>query len=281
MTTSTPLPPVISADDLAAVLDRDDHVVILEVRRGRGGGDEGATGAGHLPGAHLVDFADVVGPRTQGSGGNPLPGEAQLRTLVERWGIHDGGRVVVYTPDHASTASRVWWVLRWAGLTGAQFLDGGLAAWRAHGGALSDATPPTGGGTATITLGSLPTLDAAQAAALARKGHLLDARGHRAYVGNDVDAEGEVTGHIPGAVSLPGSDNLSDGLLADGPSLRAIYEPHIDGSPIGSYCGSGVAATLDILALETLGIRASLYPGSWSAWSTDPDLPVAKGDAPG
>ncbi|TCJ95645.1 sulfurtransferase [Nocardia alba] len=281
----TVTPPVISALDLAAALDAGDDVVVLEVRRDRHTlpvgvhlptADDGP--AGHVPGAHLVDFAQLVGPRTETSGNSPLPEAAQVRELVRRWGIHDSSVIVVYSPDHPSTASRVWWVLRWAGLRDVRYLDGGLSAWLAAGRQLGDLRPVGGGGTAQVRPGSLPTLDAASAAALARDGHLLDARGSGAYAGAGDDAAG---GHIPGAHSLPGIDNLRDGYLADADILRELYAPYLTGAPIGSYCGGGVAATLDVLALSTIGVSAALYPGSWSQWTTDPSRPIATGALPG
>ncbi|MFI1235208.1 sulfurtransferase [Nocardia salmonicida] len=281
----TVVPPVISAVELAAALDAGADVVVLEVRRDRDTLPAGAhlslsdaVPTGHLPGAHLVDFAALVGPRTDTSGNSPLPQEAQVQELLEQWGVHESSVVAVYSPDHPSSASRVWWVLRWAGVADVRFIDGGLSAWLATGRELTDTRPAGGGGTARVRLGSLPTLDAASAGALARDGHLLDARGTGAYNGSGDDT---TSGHIPGAHSLPGVDNLRDGYLADADTLRGLYAPYLTGAPIGSYCGGGVAATLDVLALSTIGVTAALYPGSWSHWTTDPSRPIATGTLPG
>ncbi|MFI7529514.1 sulfurtransferase [Nocardia salmonicida] len=281
----TVVPPVISAVELAAALDAGADVVVLEVRRDRDTLPAGAhlvlsdeVPAGHLPGAHLVDFAALVGPRTETSGNGPLPRESQVQELLEQWGVHESSVVAVYSPDHPSSASRVWWVLRWAGLADVRFLDGGLSAWLAAGRELTDTRPASGGGTARVRLGSLPTLDAESAGALARDGHLLDARGIGAYTGSGDDA---TSGHIPGAHSLPGVDNLREGYLADADTLRGLYAPYLTGAPIGSYCGGGVAATLDVLALSTIGVTAALYPGSWSHWTADPSRPIATGTLPG
>ncbi|MFD6397574.1 sulfurtransferase [Nocardia sp. NPDC060249] len=281
----TVVPPVISAVELAAALDAGADVVVLEVRRDRDTFPAGAhlalsdeVPAGHLPGAHLVDFAALVGSRTETSGSSPLPQQDQVQELLEHWGIHESSVVAVYSPDHPSSASRVWWVLRWAGLADVRFIDGGLSAWLAAGLELIDTRPASGGGTARARLGSLPTLDAASAGALARDGHLLDARGAGAYNGAADDA---ISGHIPGAHNLPGVDNLRDGYLADADTLRELYGPYLTGAPIGSYCGGGVAATLDVLALSTIGVTAALYPGSWSHWTADPSRPIATGTLPG
>jgi thiosulfate/3-mercaptopyruvate sulfurtransferase len=130
-----------------------------------------------------------------------------------------------------------------------------------------------------VTTGSLPTLDADDAAKLARTGLLLDARGPDAYAGGEPR-----TGHIPGALSAPGTANIgTDGLLKTHEDLQVHYAALGVGgrSGVGVYCGGGVAATLDILALARLGVPAALYPGSWSAWSADPARPAATGDQPG
>ncbi|WP_216915395.1 sulfurtransferase [Nocardia noduli] len=272
---------VITAADLGAALDAGSDVVVLEVRRDPatipGAANlslADAPVAGHIPGAHAVDFAELIGPRTETSGNGPLPEEEQVRELVQRWGISDSSLVVVYSADTPSSASRAWWVLRWAGLADVRYLDGGVHAWQASGRELADTRPATGGGTATVRLGALPTLDSDAAAALARDGHLLDARGAAAYAGS---ADQPASGHIPGAHSLPGTDNLRDGYLADDDTLKTLYAPYLTGAPIGSYCGGGVAATLDVLALSKLGIPAALYPGSWSQWTSDPSRPIATG----
>lgn len=242
--------------------------MVLEVTRTAPGASAAATwDDGRIPGAHAVDFADLVGEPGLGTGATPLPSAAQLRELVVRWGIHDHSTVVVATADHPSTATRVWWVLRWAGLADVRFLDGGRDAWLTQGSALSTAAPREGGGTATVSLGSLPTVGAEAAGELAREGRLLDARSADAYAGSD---DGSTpTGHIPGAVHLPASSALDGGYLADPESLRELYAPYLDGAPLAASCGSGVAATVDLLALATLGVSAALYPGSFSGWVSE------------
>lgn len=275
--------PVITADELGAALDAGADVVVLEIRRDRGDGPAGPDPveeppAGHLPRAHAVDFAELIGAKTATSGNGPLPTADQLTALVQRWGVHEDSLVVVYSPDHPSSASRVWWVLRCAGLADVRYLDGGAHAWIAAGRELTRERPGTGGGTAPLRLGALPTLDADTAAGLARDGHLLDARGPEAYAGS---ADDPATGHIPGAHSLPGDEDPRAGHFADKAALRSRYAPYLDGAPIGAYCGGGVAATLDVLALSTLGVAAALYPGSWSQWITDPARPIATGAARG
>ncbi len=241
---------MISAASLLAELAAGTDVVLLDVRRDDSAAARAVYQAGHLPGAYFVTLtAQLAGPRSALSGTNPLPADSAIQADVRRWGINPGSLV------------------------------GAVDAWVAAGGSVSTDEPAEGSGTFTVTTGSLPTLGADDAAKLARTGLLLDARGPGAYAGGEPG-----TGHIPGALSAPGTANVNaDGLLKAREQLQAHYAAlGADGRPeVGVYCGGGVAATLDILALTRLGVPAALYPGSWSAWSADPARPAATGDQPG
>jgi thiosulfate/3-mercaptopyruvate sulfurtransferase len=136
------------------------------------------------------------------------------------------------------------------------------------------------GGDFTARPGHMPVLDADAAADLARQGHLLDARARERYRGEREPVD-PVAGHIPGAVSAPTTANVgADGRFLPGAGLRARFASlgaaGRDGM-VGVYCGSGVTAAHEVLALELAGIRASLYVGSWSNWVADPARPVATG----
>jgi thiosulfate/3-mercaptopyruvate sulfurtransferase len=271
---------VITAEQLRDQLASDRQVVVLEVHREPT--RDAAQFTDHIPGAQLVILTtDLVGPIAEGSGSVPLPTEEQVQAAVARWGINDETLVVVYSRTVAALAARVWWTLRWAGVPDVRYLDGGLAAWVAAGGAVSNETTPSGAGHFTVALGSLPVLDTPAAASLARSGVLLDARNAESYAG---DPEGSEGGHIPGALNLPSSNNLdADGLLKSDDELRAAFA-HAGPSEqteFGAYCGGGTSATLDVLALAKIGVTAALYPGSFSAWSADPSNPVATGNEPG
>ncbi|MGW6010310.1 sulfurtransferase [Streptomyces sp. NPDC055210] len=275
----------ISASELSAVLSGNassgTSAVVLEV--GRKGGDgvdpRRSYAAGHIPGAHYVEFeADLVGSPTGSSGHGPLPAVGDLQQRLRDWGVNDGGTVVVHTRQNPAVAARAWWILRWAGVANTLCLDGGLAAWQAFGGPLDTDVPPPAAGTAVVRPGSLAVLSAEDAGRLAAAGHLVDARAPEAYAG---DPGRTGTGHIPGAYSIPGSENFSEGRLRDTAELRALYAGHLDGRAVGAYCGGGVSATTTVLALASLGVEAALYPGSWSAWITDPARPTATGTAPG
>jgi thiosulfate/3-mercaptopyruvate sulfurtransferase len=205
-------------------------------------------------------------------------------------GVRGGSEVVVYDDADATAAARAWWLLRYHGHPRVRVLDGGLRAWVAAG--LPVATDPVRAepGDFAARPGGLPVLDAAGAARLAKSGTLLDARAPARYRGETepVDA---VAGHIPGALSAPTAENVTpDGLFRPLDELRARFASlGIDSAPahnsssqpqVGVYCGSGVTAAHQVLALALADIPAGLYVGSWSAWIADPSRPVATGPRP-
>jgi thiosulfate/3-mercaptopyruvate sulfurtransferase len=266
---------VVSAEQLAARLRAGEKTVVLEIHRGA----TAEYASGHLPGARLVRFEeDLVGARTDASGNAPLPDPAALQERLHRWGVDDDSTVVVYSRQSPAVATRAWWTLRWAGIQRVHYLNGGIAAWERIGGRLDTDLPALAAGTAVVRPGALPVLSAEDAARIASAGHLIDARGTAAYLG---DPQQLRVGHIPGAHSVPGGDNFVDGELLDPAALTSRYADYLDGREIGVYCGSGVSATTTVLALAQLGVEVALYPGSWSAWTTDPSRPTATGVEPG
>jgi thiosulfate/3-mercaptopyruvate sulfurtransferase len=158
-------------------------------------------------------------------------------------------------------------------------LDGGLAAWLRTDGALETGSRIPEPGAATAAFGAMPTLDADAAAALPANGVLLDARAAERFRG-DVEPVDPQAGHIPGAVSAPTAENLdADGRMLPAADLARRFASLgvTAGTSVGVYCGSGVTAAHEALALEIAGIDSALYAGSWSAWSNDPTRPVETG----
>lgn len=262
-------PAVITAAKLLKKLADGRDVVVLEVRR-----TAPETPDEHIPNAHVVALAtDLVGPADPAAGNQPLPTQTQVAGAVRRWGINPDSLVVVYSSENPAIAARAWWTLRWAGLAKVRYLDGGSAAWTRAGGSLTSEVTPEGAGSATVQLGSVPVLDADSAATLAHNGVLIDARG----------AEGYAKGHIPGGRLLPSSDTVdADGKLKSDEALRELFAAAgvSDGVSVGTYCGGGTSATLAALALAKIGIDATLYPGSFSAYRYDPLRPIETGDGP-
>jgi thiosulfate/3-mercaptopyruvate sulfurtransferase len=207
-------------------------------------------------------------------------------------GVSDGRPVVVYDAANSIAAARAWWLLRYHGHSDVSVLDGGFDAWlaagghvqrvhasRAAGGGVQRAQPDAPAGDFTARPGSMPLLDADGAAGVAAAGVLLDARSEERFRG-EVEPVDPVAGHIPGARNRPSTENVDGGgRFRDAVVLRREFEllGVREGIPIGAYCGSGVAAAHEVLALELAGYRAGLYVGSWSEWIADPRRPVAKG----
>ncbi|MHA3703260.1 rhodanese-like domain-containing protein [Jatrophihabitans sp. YIM 134969] len=236
---------------------------------------------GHLPGAVYVDLeTDLAAHPSQPTDGrHPLPSVDALQASVRRWGLRDGGAVVVYDDNGGQSAARAWWLLRWAGFD-VRLLDGGLPAWTDAGGDLVTGAVTPEPGDALVRPGGLEVLDADTAATWPSLGVLLDARAGERYRG-DVEPVDPRAGHIPGAVSLPTSGNLdATGRFLDVDALRARFADVVADGPVAVYCGSGVTAAHEIAALTAAGVDAALFAGSWSAWSSDPARPVAVGDRP-
>jgi thiosulfate/3-mercaptopyruvate sulfurtransferase len=280
-----PARPLISVAELAAALRQAPGPAVLDVRW-RLGGPPGAESyrAGHIPGAVFADLdRDLAGPPGGAGGRHPLPGAAAFQAAMRRAGISPDRPVVVYDDADAMAAARAWWTLRYFGHGDVRVLDGGYRAWTAAGEPVTAAAAGPAPGTFTAVPGGMPALDAAGAARLARSGVLLDARAGERYRGEHEPVD-PVAGHIPGAVSAPAAANVrADGTFRPAAELRERFAAlGLPGAgEAGAYCGSGVTAAHEVLALALAGIPAALYVGSWSGWVADAARPVASGPAPG
>ncbi|GGU47906.1 sulfurtransferase [Streptomyces albospinus] len=276
---------IITATELASELAGPTAPLLLDVRYQMGGPPGRPTyEAGHLPGAVYVDLEDELAGPPGTAGRHPLPDLAVFTAAMRTAGVIAGRPVVVYDGGQGWAAARAWWLLRWAGHPDVRVLDGGLAAWQASGGVMSvDKVTPTVGDFAPAP-GAMPLLTADDAAALARRGVLLDARAGERYRG-EVEPIDRVAGHIPGAVSAPTAENVADGstVFRDAAELAERFAAlgATADAEVGVYCGSGVSAAHQVLALAVAGIPAALYVGSWSEWSADPSRPIATGPQPG
>lgn len=267
---------LITVPELASALDAGKPVVLLDVS------DDLMTSPLErpvIPGAIAVSLAaDISGPPTKEGGRRPLPDIGTLQETVRRWGVNPDSLVVVYDNNAGAQAGRAWWTFRWAGFENVRLLDGGLAAWQAAGKPVAEQPAHNpGGGTVSLSAGHMPTIEADEAAAIARSGALLDARGKAAYEG---EAGKPATGHIPGAICAPSAGNVgADGCFKSDADLRAAFAAMgADGAqPVAVYCGSGNAASHALAAMYAAGLEAPLYVGSWSAWTGDPSRPVAQG----
>jgi thiosulfate/3-mercaptopyruvate sulfurtransferase len=291
--------PLISVSELALARESDAPPVLLDVRW-KIGGPPGIDSyrAGHIPGAVFVDLdTALAGPPGPG-GRHPLPETADFEAGLRAAGVHDGRPVVVCDDADGTIAARAWWLLRYFGHRHVQVLDGGFRAWAAAGEPMStsDDIPPAAGDFSARP-GHMPMVNAAGAAQLAASGTLLDARAPARYRG-ETEPVDPVAGHIPGALSAPTAENVTaSGQFKSAAELRdrfsalgvqfgpaggeaASGEVASGELAVGAYCGSGVTAAHEVLALELAGTPAALYVGSWSAWIADPARPVATGPQP-
>jgi thiosulfate/3-mercaptopyruvate sulfurtransferase len=281
--------PLISPSALLPMLESARGLVLLDVRWRLGahhpGGEYDSRGeydTAHIPGAIYVDFeSDLSGPADEQAGRHPLPPAEAVEQTAASWGVGPDSVVVVYDDTGGMSAARAWWLLRWIGHERVHVLNGGLDAWRKADGPLTAAEtpPPTVLPPAPGDRDSMPTVDADDLVA-GNVEVLLDARSTPRYRGEEEPID-RVAGHIPGAISAPTTDNLdTDGSFLSPDELRRRFERlgATTGKRVAVYCGSGVTAAHEVLALEVAGIRASLFPASWSGWIADPDRPVATGD---
>jgi len=272
---------LVSPAALAEELASEPAPVLLDVRW-RLAGPPGLDSyrEGHLPGAVFVDLDRDLAAPPGPAGRHPLPDPAAFTAAMRAAGVSQDRAVVLYDDRDATAAARGWWLLRYFGHDHVRVLDGGYQAWLAAGLPVSTADPAGPGGNFTARPGHMPVLDAAGAGSMARTGLLLDARAGERYRGEKEPVD-PVAGHIPGAVSVPTAGNVNqDGTFRTVAELRARFaalgtDPAA--SAVGAYCGSGVTAAHEVLALALAGIPAALYVGSWSNWITDPARPVATG----
>ena len=278
---------LITATELAGLLGGPAApiVMVLAIRNDGSSSVAAFENEKRIAGAIDVDLqSELASPQTATSGTRPLPDIARLQNDARRWGIRQGDTVVVYDHDRGLQAGRAWWVLRWAGIANVRLLDGGFAAWQAAGLPVVNARTARAPGDVNLSAGHLQVMTADDAQRMAREGVLLDSRIRPNYIGGPVPDGQPPRGHIPGAISAPAADNLADpGTFADTPTLRALYEGlGVDGQKkVGVYCGAGISAAHEVIALMAIGVEAAMYPGSWSAWASEPHRPVARGMKPG
>jgi thiosulfate/3-mercaptopyruvate sulfurtransferase len=237
--------------------------------------------AGHIPGAVFANLdRDLSGVKTGVNGRHPLPDPSVFAGVLGRLGVDAQVQVIAYDQDTGMYASRLWWMLRWLGHPQAAVLDGGIAKWLAEGRAIRAGREAR----AARTFQGRPHPEMiAEAGEIARALHrddlrLVDARAPERFRGENETLD-KKAGHIPGAGNHFYLWNLKDDNTFRSPAdLRERLAASVDNVPasrIVCYCGSGVTACHNLLAMEQAGLPgARLYPGSWSEWSSDPVRPT-------
>ena len=277
---------LISAAGLAAHRDAPDWVLLdcrfdlLQPEAGRR-----AFAEGHIPGSRYAHLErDLSGPVSGATGRHPLPEPAVLAETFGAWGIDETVQVVVYDALDGAYAARAWWLLHWLGHPAVAVLDGGFQAWCAAG---LPVTPEEQRRPERIFHSREPrslavTTEQVAAALGSDAMQLWDARAAVRFRGEQEPID-PVGGHIPLPRTRLYTDNLqSDGHFLDPGTLRRAWRQVLGDTPserVVHYCGSGVTACHNLLAMEIAGLSGSrLYAGSWSEWIRDPTRPVAVGD---
>ena len=267
--------PLISPDELAADLER---VTVLDVRYEMGGPPGRAQhAAGHVPGAAYVDLDEELAAPPGAGGRHPLPDETTFEAAMRRAGVRTDRPVVVYDDWQGRAAARAWWLLRFHGHGDVRVLDGGWSAWLEDGHPVEVGQPVVLPGDFTVSTAKHAAV--VEADDVPGVGVLVDARAVERFAG-ETEPVDPVAGHIPGAVNVPTTENLDErGRFRSAAQLRETYARvgADTATSVAAYCGSGVTAAHDVLAMEVAGIHAALYAGSWSGWITDPERPVATG----
>ncbi|MEF3305281.1 sulfurtransferase [Paenibacillus sp. GYB003] len=262
----------------------DAGIVIADCRFTLGQPDAGrnAYAEGHLPGAVYFDLErDLSGPVGKHGGRHPLPDMDAFAQKVGQAGIDSSKTVVVYDDQGGAMASRLWWMLRYAGHDGVKLLEGGYGAWKAAGYPTETAVPTPIA--ARFEASPRPDMLLSMEDVKARLGRsgttLIDAREPRRYQGLEEPID-PVAGHIPGAINRFWKDGLDEtGRWKNAARQKARFAGLNPADEIVVYCGSGVTACPNVLALTEAGFaNVKLYGGSWSDWISYEGNPIATGE---
>jgi thiosulfate/3-mercaptopyruvate sulfurtransferase len=235
---------------------------------------------GHIPGAQFLNpFSELAAPRVQGALSLELPTPDSLKAMLERKGISNKSRIVLYwAKGYYSPTSRTLFTLEYAGLAGqVSILDGGLEHWKTEGRAVSTEVPTVTPGSFTLHLHPELVADAeyVRAHLADAKTRIVDARDTVFYTGER--ATRGKNGHIPGAASVYfGSIVDTTGRVLPLDDLRTVFRSGgvQDGQSVVTYCHIGQQATFTWFGARLLGITARLYDGSFEDWAAHADYPV-------
>lgn len=222
---------------------------------------------GHIPGAYYLDLEKhLSSPVTKHGGRHPLPDSEAFSHKIRACGVNQQSVIVVYDDSRMAYAARAWWLLRYLGHEHVKILDGGYNAWINIGGTQDRREPPLKSGNFKATIQPGWTVTRETIIAGDEKLLLIDSREAKRYRGEEEPID-PVAGHIPGAINYFWQDATTEqGFIKPLEQQQARWKnlPHSENLAV--YCGSGVTACVNLLSLEMSGIKAKLYPGSWSDW---------------
>ncbi|MFF2886030.1 sulfurtransferase [Paenibacillus sp. NPDC057967] len=279
---------VVSVEQLKVRLNSGERIVLLDVRFNPKESSYGreAYVKGHLPGAHFIDFkADLTRPAEEHGGRSPLPSPEELASLFGSLGIDRDTAVVAYEDGNGPAASRLWWLLHYLGAERVQVLDGGYSAWTAAGGEVTTEVSVDSEPRKFVLVVQADWLVGVDEVRTASSGSgqsgvkLVDSRDAAQYAGLEAPFD-PVAGHIPGALHYFWKDALlDDGSWKSPEQLREHFANLPKEEEIIVYCGSGISATPNVLALREAGYEnVKLYAGSWSDWISYSENPIAVGE---
>ena len=232
----------------------------------------------HIPGSHYLDLAKDMSGDPGKEGRHPLPVRENFAERLRDLGVNGDSSVICYDQNESAYATRLWWMVRWLGHDDVYVLDGGLKAWIEAG--LDTDTRP-----ASATQGNFiiqePLTKVRNADDLVNTNDkIIDAREESRFLGLEEPLD-SVAGHIPGATCAPFIENLDEGYFLKPVELQKRFSRIFKDDPpdrkMVCYCGSGVTATHNILALMLAGFEEpALYAGSWSHWINDPRRPIER-----
>jgi thiosulfate/3-mercaptopyruvate sulfurtransferase len=271
----------VSAEWLSEHLD-DEHVVIADCRfeltdpeAGRGEYE-----LGHIPGAIFFDLEkDLSGPKREHGGRHPLPDLDEFVRKLGKAGIDETKHVVVYDDQNGSFAARLWWMLNYLGHDEVSVLDISYSMWVKEGHPTSEVIPAPAPRNFVPNVRTKMAVDVEEVKrTMGEEGVVLvDSRAPERYRGDEEPMDPKA-GHIPGAENWFWKENVAnDGKWKAQEELKKRFQP-LQNKDVIVYCGSGVTASANVLALQAAGKDARLYVGSWSDWSSYPNHPVETGD---
>ncbi|MCR1897678.1 sulfurtransferase [Irregularibacter muris] len=261
----------------------DKNIVIVDCRSSLVEGEDGYQNylKAHIPGAYFINTKNQLsGSKGVHGGRHPLPDTMAFKKTIEEMGVSKNTIVVAYDDNKLFTAARLWWQLKYIGHEKVYVLDGGLEKWLEINYPLSKNIPEQREGNIPININKEMQITAQEIQQRLEDDTLvlLDARTKERYIG-EVEPVDKIAGHIPGAKLYPAEDNLKEkGEWKEKDKLEKRFEDIKNYQDIGLYCGSGINACMNFIALDELGLKAKLYVGSWSDWITYRDYPIAKGE---
>lgn len=275
---------LITATKLQSLLDADQPPVLFDCRFSLMDFSLGKKlyEGGHIPGAFHLDMEDdLSGLKGLHGGRHPLPSAADFQQRMRDCGVNQDSLIVCYDDNRMAGAARAWWLLRYFGFTGVTLLNGGLNAWQEQDGRISKITPKaTDVGDVTLVPGALPLVNREWV-----ESHLdddgivlIDSREDFRFRGESEPVD-SVAGRIPSAMNSPWQ------LVTDERGVmhpQAFLRKHFSRLPTENravvYCGSGVTAAVNALAMVEAGLTVpTLYNGSWSDWCSYSDTPKLQG----